>query len=474
MTNTNAINLNTTSNPTQIIVRFAPSPTGYMHIGNARTAIFNYLLAKHYKGTILLRIEDTDKERSTSEAINVIFQGLDFLGIHYDSEPILQSKNQHIHYQYAQKLLTSGHAYLDSEGVTRFKVPQTTISFTDKIYGPLTIHGKDIEDFALLRSDSTPTYNLAVIVDDYTSNVNYIIRGCDHTTNTFKQLLLIDALQFPRPQYAHLPLIHDSQGRKMSKRNNNSQSQPLSIIIQSTTSPIINPPHIMLSYIPLESCVSVVDFIQAGILPQALFNYLMRLGWACGDEEFIPFDKAVEIFDESGFNKSAARFDSQKLLNLNSKYMRFLDNHIILQSVHKLLSCQSSNPTSCTNTIFNWKRFTHGLDTLKIRCKTLIELIDMGRIYLNDTINQTDINLLISDKYLLSQEHIDKLIVFLQTTPLDQDVQQKCKDFCTIHNISFPTLAGWLRIKLTGLANSPSAFDIMQVLGHDLTITRLT
>lgn len=444
-------NAHTHSKP---ILRFAPSPTGYMHIGNARTAIFNFLLAQHYDGQMLLRIEDTDTQRSTQEAIDVIFSSLDFLGIKHSGQIVYQSHNVHKHQQIAKELLDKGFAYrcyhtqqeleqmrvqgqafrsayrnntsqLDLPFTIRFKVPNTgTIIMEDQVQGAVEVAYNTIEDFALLRSDGSPTYLLAVVADDHEMNVNWIVRGCDHLTNTFKQIQIINAMGWNVPRYSHIPLILDSTGKKLSKRNGS---------------------------------VSVLDFAQQGILPQALFNYLMRLGWGHKDAEFIPLDQTKEIFNEKGFGKSAAKFDYDKLLDLSGKYMRFLNNEVLLEYAKNY----ADKFYNWNYDLQAWQRFEKGLDFIKIRCNTLIDLLEMGRTFLENIMSVQ-----------IHFEHQQIITNFIKIKQANLTVDQ-FREFCTDNNLSFKDCANWLRLKMTGQKVSPPVFETMRILGLKLSLERL-
>ncbi len=316
-----------------VVTRFAPSPTGYLHIGGARTALFNWLFARHHGGKYLLRIEDTDRTRSTQPAIAAIHDGLDWLGLGGDEPAVMQFARSARHAEVAELLLASGHAYrcyLTSEElasrraaaqaerrpfriasewrdaapasaptaephVVRIKAPregETVID--DLVQGRVTVSNAELDDFVILRSDGTPTYMLAVVVDDYDMDVTHVIRGDDHLNNAFRQLVIVRAMGWPEPFYAHVPLIHGPDGAKLSKRH---------------------------------GALGVDAYRDdLGILPEALFNYLLRLGWGHGDDEFITRDQAVDWFDIGHVGKSPARFDLAKLLNLNGHYLREADD----------------------------------------------------------------------------------------------------------------------------------------------------
>lgn len=277
----------------KIRVRFAPSPTGMLHIGGARTAIFNYLFAKKNNADFVLRIEDTDKERSTKESIDAILDGMKILGLNYD-EIYYQSENKSRHQEIVQKLLAEGKAYEDSDPekgtAIRIKIPAGKTILNDLVRGQIEFDNKEIEDFVLLRSDGSPTYNLAVVVDDMDMQITHIIRGDDHIANTPKQIALYEAIGAKAPEFAHLPMIHDIEGKKLSKR---------------------------------KSAVAISDYIKEGYTPQAICNYLLHLGsYGCYNKDIISIEEAVQNFDLSRLGKSPSRFDFDKLKFINLHYIK--------------------------------------------------------------------------------------------------------------------------------------------------------
>ena len=357
---------------TKVVTRFAPSPTGFLHIGGARTALFNWLFARHHGGKALLRIEDTDRKRSTQDAIDKIIEGLDWLGLDYDDAPVFQSDRTERHAEVAQQLLDAGHAYKcyatpeeleamraeqranklpmrydgrwrdrdPSEApqgapfTIRLKTPQdgeTVIE--DAVQGSVTVRNEEIDDYILLRADGTPTYMLAVVVDDHDMGVTHIIRGDDHLNNAFRQLPIIKAMDWPEPIYAHIPLIHGTDGAKLSKRH---------------------------------GAVGVDAYrIEEGILPEALFNYLLRLGWGHGDREEISRAEAIELFDLKGVGKSASRFDMKKLQNLNGHYIREADDARLAALVAERIGPDADE-----------QLLTEAMPVLKPRARSLDELAE--------------------------------------------------------------------------------------------------
>jgi len=269
---------------------------------------------------------------------------------------------------------------------------------------------------------------LAVVVDDHEMQVNQVLRGADHLTNTFKQILLFDALNWPIPNYGHIPLIHDISGKKLSKR---------------------------------DGAIGVLDYEAKGILSQALFNYLMRLGWGYKDEEFITLERAIEIFTEKGFGKSAAKFDDVKLLDLNSKWIR----HLPLDELFAKIKTYASKYTTLDYSQERWNRFYKGLESLRIRSKTLKDLLESGVIYFNETIQ--------NNLELESLEYLEQVKDFIAMADFAGNLDEQLRQFCTEQSIDFKQLASWLRKKLTGQQVSPSLFDVMHTIGKDLCLTRI-
>src|SRR5690349_8239966 len=269
-------------------VRFAPSPTGYLHVGGARTALFNWLYARHSGGTFLLRIEDTDKQRSTDEHTQVILDGLTWLGLDWDEKPVFQGARIKRHQEVADQLLAAGKAYLE-DGAIRFRLPPGEIAWDDAVHGTISFQGEDIKDFVILRSDRTPIYNFAVVVDDVDMKVTHVLRGDDHISNTPKQIALYRALGAPLPVFGHVPMINGPDGKKLSKRH---------------------------------GAEAVGDYEHMGILPAAMRNFLALLGWSPGgDREIMTQDEMIQLFSFEGIQQKAAIFDMTKLEWMNGQYL---------------------------------------------------------------------------------------------------------------------------------------------------------
>ena len=363
-----------------VITRFAPSPTGFLHIGGARTALFNYLYAKKTGGTFLLRIEDTDKKRSNAEATTAILDSLQWLGLNHDGDAIYQSQQEPRHVEIAKQLLAEGNAYhcycskeelaemrakaesekrvfrydrkwrdksasdapTDIKPVIRFKAPlagETVIN--DHVQGEVRIPNSEMDDFVILRDDETPTYMLAVVVDDHDMGVNHIIRGNDHLTNSFKQQALYHALGWDVPAFTHVPLIHGADGAKLSKRH---------------------------------GALGAESYREMGYLPEAMNNYLLRLGWSHGDDEIINREQATEWFDVEHIGKSPARFDVAKLNFINNHYLKSLDDQALLEATLPFIGTSLDDE--------QMQRLQQGLATLKDRCNTLVELAEKAQFYI--------------------------------------------------------------------------------------------
>ena len=452
-----------------VVTRFAPSPTGFLHIGGARTALFNWLFARHHGGRYLLRIEDTDKARSTSEAIDAIVDGLDWLGISGDGEPYFQSAFEERHAEVAHDLLDKGAAYrcyltpeelqarrekaqaerrplrIDSEWrdrsdhpegqsyVIRIKAPrdgETVIE--DLVQGRVAVANAELDDFVLLRSDGTPTYMLAVVVDDHDMGVTHIIRGDDHLNNAFRQLAIIRAMGWPEPTYAHIPLIHGSDGAKLSKRH---------------------------------GALGVDAYRdELGILPEALSNYLLRLGWGHGDDEIISRDQAVEWFDLDHVGKSPSRFDFKKLENLNGHYIREADDGRLADLVAPALGLDAGQRGL----------LVRAMPELKARATTVHQLAD-GAAFL---FAQRPLAIEASAAELLGDEArslLGRAYAALAQLPdwehdaLDSAVRRVAEDA----GVKLGKLAQPLRAALTGKTTSPGIFDVLLLLGQSESLARI-
>ena len=453
-----------------VVTRFAPSPTGYLHFGGARTALFNWLFARHHGGKYLLRIEDTDRARSTDSAIAAIHDGLDWLGLGGDEPAVYQFSRSARHAEVAQQLLDSGNAYrcyltpeelaarraqaqaerrpfrIDSEWrdadpatapadkpfVVRIKAPregETVID--DLVQGRVTVSNAEIDDFVLLRSDGTPTYMLAVVVDDNDMGVTHVIRGDDHLNNAFRQLAIINGMGWPVPAYGHVPLIHGSDGAKLSKRH---------------------------------GALGVDAYRdEMGILPEALFNYLLRLGWGHGDDEFISREQAVEWFDIAHVGKSPARFDIAKLQNLNGHYLREADDARLADLVASRMAGNAEKDL-----------LTRAMPVLKVRAKDVNELAE-GAAFLFATrpldMSEKAQALLTDDARNLLAQICDRLGAENDWT--SESLEASLKAMAEGLGLGLGKLAQPLRAALTGQTTSPGIFDVLVLLGRDESLARI-
>lgn len=461
----------------QVVTRFAPSPTGFLHIGGARTAMFNWLFARHHGGKALLRIEDTDKARSTPEAIEAIFAGLDWLGLDWDDTPVFQSERAGRHAEVAHQLLAAGNAYkcfataeeLEAmraeqrekklpmrydgrwrnrdaseapEGapyVIRLKAPQTgKLTIADEVQGSVTVDARELDDYVLLRSDGTPTYMLAVVVDDHDMGVTHIIRGDDHLNNAFRQLVLIQAMGWPEPIYAHIPLIHGNDGAKLSKRH---------------------------------GALGVENYRDdMGIVSDAMFNYLLRLGWGYGDREKISRAEAVELFSLANVGKSPSRFDAKKLVNLNGQYLREMDDAALAALVAPRVAALMPDVDAAASTDL----LARAMPVMKLRARDLNELAD-GAQFLFKTrplgMDEKAKSLLEGDGIAILQTVSP---VLAETAPWTAAaLEDKVTQFAEAQGHGLGTYAQPLRAALTGQARSPGIFDVLELLGREESLARI-
>jgi glutamyl-tRNA synthetase len=465
-----------------VITRFAPSPTGFLHIGGARTALFNWLYAKRMGGKMLLRIEDTDRERSTPEAIDAIIDGLNWLGIHHDGEVIYQFSRMKRHAEVANQLLAKGKAYhcyasqdeltqmrdlAKSEGrtprydgrwrdrsiseaptgvkpVIRLKAPiegETIVE--DAVLGRISWANKDLDDLILLRSDGTPTYMLAVVVDDHDMDITHIIRGDDHLTNAARQTQIYQAMCWDVPSMSHIPLIHGADGAKLSKRH---------------------------------GALGVESYRAMGYLPEALRNYLVRLGWSHGDIEFFSTDEMVALFDLKGIGRSPARFDFVKLENVSGHYMRAASDERLMDAIDAILPHIPQGVDIVPKLDLPTRtRLKAAMPGLKERAKTLLELIDGADYLMNKRPLRMDekADAILSDG---GRERLGWILDALKAAPVwtATDLEQIIRDVSEVRSVKLGQLAQPLRAALTGHSTSPGIFDVLEVLGREESLGRLT
>lgn len=459
-----------------VVTRFAPSPTGFLHIGGARTALFNWLFARHHGGRFLLRIEDTDRRRSTDEAVAAIFDGLSWLGLDWDDEPVSQFSRLPRHAEAARRLLDEGKAYrcyatpeelaeirerAKAEGrrmlydgrwrdrdpaeappgvepVIRFKAPregETVIE--DAVQGAVRVENGQLDDMVLLRSDGTPTYMLAVVVDDHDMGITHAIRGDDHLNNAFRQTQLFRAFGWQAPVYAHIPLIHGADGAKLSKRH---------------------------------GALGVDAYRELGVLPDALVNGLLRLGWSHGDDEIIDRDRAIAWFDLDRVGRGAARFDLDRLMNLNAHYIQQTDPGELVESIRPDLE-RALGTGLDPDRIDRLKR---GMPGLKPRANSLVALAENAAFY----VAERPIAIDDKAKKLLDQdaravlEALPGTLEVLETWE-ERDIESSIRQFANVRGIKLGAVAQPLRASLTGSTASPGIFEVIAVLGRAETIGRI-
>lgn len=458
-----------------VVTRFAPSPTGFLHIGGARTALFNWLYARGRGGKFLLRIEDTDRERSTPEATDAILKGMKWLGLDHDGEIVSQYENADRHREVAETLLAEGKAYKcfatqddiqafrdaakaegkstlyrspwrdadastlpDAPFVVRIKAPQDgTTVIADQVQGDVTINNKQLDDMVLLRSDGSPVYMLAVVVDDHDMGVTHVIRGDDHLNNAARQMMIYTAMGWDVPVWAHIPLIHGADGKKLSKRH---------------------------------GALGVEEYQLMGYPASGMRNYLARLGWSHGDDEFFTDEQAKDWFDFDGIGKSPARFDFKKLENLCGQQIAQTENAALLRDLIEYFAATGAPELSEAKKSL----FEKGLYCLKERAKTYPELIDKAEFILADRpITQDDKSAKNLD--LVSRGILFELTPHLQNASWDRDnLEAAANTVAEANEIKFGKLAGPMRAALAGRSATPSVFDMMLVLGKDETIARLS
>jgi glutamyl-tRNA synthetase len=466
--------------PNQIVTRFAPSPTGYLHIGSARTALFSWVYARKMGGKFLLRIEDTDRERSTEAAVQAIFDGLNWLGLTWDGEPTLQFARAGRHAEVAKELLSRGQAYYcycspeelaqmreearaagrpprydgrwrdrdPSEApagvapVIRIKAPQTgEIVVEDHVQGKVVFKAENLDDFIILRSDGTPTYMLAVVVDDHDMGVTHIIRGDDHLTNAARQITIYNGMGWDVPEMAHVPLIHGPDGAKLSKRH---------------------------------GALGVDAYRQMGYLPEAMINYLARLGWSHGDDEIFSLDQMVEWFDLDGLNKGAARFDFVKLESINGHYIREA-NPERLYDVMVTTADELGRAVDAAGLRANRDTVLAAIPELQPRAKTVLELIDLAQfIYATRpiAIDAAAEAVLTPDARQSTAEFTDLLSrIDDWSVPA---IDSAARAFADAKGLKLGKVAQPLRAALTGRTVSPGIFEVMVLIGKDETLARLS
>ena len=459
-----------------IITRFAPSPTVYLHIGGARTALFNFLYARHVGGRFLLRIEDTDNKRSTEEAVQAILDGLQWLGIDWDEEPVSQRKRGDRHKELAQYLLDNGKAYYcyctqeelaqmrasaKAKGKSRFydgswrdrdpaerpegvspvirlksSLEGKTI-VKDVIQGDVSVLNDELDDMVLLRADGSATYMLAVVVDDHDMNISHVIRGDDHFTNTFRQQQIYNALGWEYPVFAHIPLMHGSDGTKLSKRH---------------------------------GALSLLEYQDMGILPEAMINYLLRQGWSHGNEEIISVERAIELFDIKNVGRSPAKFDSKKLSSLNGHYLQLAADDRLVSLIMPIIEANLAGKIDDNAS----ERLKNGMPGLKERSKDIIELASNADFYALRRPISKNVNAI----PVLDESNIELLSKIQQQLILIKDwsnasLKLALTKYAENEKIKLGEVARPLRAALTGKTVSPGIFEILEVLGKEESLGRI-
>ena len=459
----------------KVATRFAPSPTGALHIGGVRTALFNWLYSKNHNGKFYLRVEDTDKERSKDEFKDQIIQSLKWIGINYDGEEYIQSKKVDDHIKVANELLKNGNAYKcycsseeieeqkkrarqkkipyiydrkwrdksendapkDIKPVIRFKskIDGTSI-LKDLVQGDVEIDNNTIEDFIILRNDGTPTYNLSASVDDHQMNMTHIIRGDDHKINTFKQIQIYQAMKWELPSFAHIPLIHTIEGKKLSKRDKAS---------------------------------TLDDYSKIGIMPDALRNYLLRLGWSYKDKEIFTLDESIEYFNLEGIGKSPSKLDMSRILSMNEHYIKNINENDLFNQLTEYCKLYKNEIKSDKK-----DKIKKSLTFLKNKAKTLEDIFNNGQYIINDEVNfNIDDVKLIDDKAkkVISDFNAQFKNIDL---PSREILEPIVNGLIKSHNTNFKGVGQPLRIALTGSKFGPGIYDIILSLGKEEVLKRLS
>jgi glutamyl-tRNA synthetase len=457
-----------------VVTRFAPSPTGFLHIGGARTALFNWLHAKHHGGTFLLRIEDTDRARSTPEATRAILDGLTWLGLDWDGEAVSQASRAERHAEAARAMLAAGTAYRcyatqeeieafraearaagrpplfrspwrdadqkdapDRPFVVRLRAARAgETAVDDLVQGRVVWRNETLDDLVLLRSDGTPTYMLAVVVDDHDMGVTHVIRGDDHLTNTARQSLIYRALGWELPAFAHIPLIHGPDGAKLSKRH---------------------------------GALGVDAYARMGFLPAAMRNYLARLGWSHGDSEVFTTDQAIAWFTVEDVGKAPARFDLKRLENLSGQHIRAMADAALLHEVERYVAEQQLEPL----TALQRERMLRAMPGIKERSKTMVEILAMAHFLLAERPFAPD-EAAARQLDPVSRGMLARLTSQLQHVSWTAEaLEAQVRRFAEAEQLSLGKVAQPIRAALTGRTISPSVFDMMEIIGPEESLARL-
>jgi glutamyl-tRNA synthetase len=457
-----------------IRTRFAPSPTGYLHLGGARTALYSWAFARHHKGQFILRIEDTDVERSTPEAVQAIMDGMHWLNLDYDEGPFFQMQRMDQYKAMIAKLLEQGDAYpcycspeelnqmrekqrenglrikydgtwrpeggktlpaipADVNPVIRFKNPQSgAVQWDDLVKGPISINNEELDDLIIARADGTPTYNFCVVVDDLDMEISHVIRGDDHINNTPRQINILRALGGTQPIYGHIPMILGSDGEKLSKRH---------------------------------GAVSVIQYHDMGFLPDAMVNYLSRLGWSHGDDELFSREQLINWFDSSNLSKSAAQFDPEKLAWINAHYMKKAPQALLLQETQTRLQAIGISTQQ-------GPELPRVLDVVLERASTLVQLRDEAALfYKAPLIDKNELATLLDDTTRVALNELAQQLDTIEWTV--EAISTQIKTVIKTHGLKMPKLAMPLRVMLTGITQTPSIDKVIALLGKDTVKTRI-
>ena len=454
---------------TKIVSRFAPSPTGYLHIGGARTALFSWLLARSSGGKFLLRIEDTDRERSTQEATDAIIDSMQWLGLEHDGEIVFQSTRADRHNEVIDQLIENGHAYycqcskedVDAmrekamkegrkpkydgscrakgltEGVVRLKAPEEGhTGFVDMVKGPINVENVEMDDMILRRSDGSPTYNLAVVVDDHDMGINTVLRGDDHVNNTPRQILIYRAMGWDVPQFGHVPMILGPDKKKLSKRH---------------------------------GALSVMEYEKMGYLPEAVCNYLARLGWSHGDQELFTMDEMIELFSTDNLGKSPSVFDLTKFEWVNGQYMQKADPEYLAGLLCEFLDREGAEPVDKA-------LFAQIAPLLQPRAKSIVDMLEQSRPFI------------VKSDFLPYDEKAVKKFLTEESKPLLEEIAERIeamdeytekaledvhRQFLEDKDIKFKVIAQPIRVAIVGKTQSPGLFETMMVLGKEETLARM-
>jgi len=454
--------------------RFAPSPTGFLHLGGARTALYSWAYARHFGGSFILRIEDTDVERSTPEAVQAIIDGMAWLGLTHDEGPFYQMRHMARYCEVIEKMLADGTAYYcysspeeveamrerqraagekwrydgtwrpepgktlppipeGRKPVVRFKNPlDGDVSWHDLVKGPITISNKELDDLVIARPDGTPTYNFCVVVDDWDMKITHVIRGDDHVNNTPRQINILQALNASLPQYAHLPMILGVDGEKLSKRH---------------------------------GAVSVMDYPEQGYLPEAVLNYLARLGWSHGDEEIFSMEQFCSWFDLDHLSKSAAQFNMEKMGWLNNHYIRQADNARLAALVRPFLERDGAKFDGAPD-------LASVIALMKERVNTIVELADAAMLFYRDSV--PDAALLATHLTDASRQALSDYAALCGTVEWSREALSAAfKGVLATHQLKMPQMAMPLRLMLTGQLQTPSIDAVVHLFGRDTVLARL-